>query len=115
MNEQTRTNSESFKQTFELLKHVTTLSSGAILVILAIAEKFIKEPSLSKSLFQAVSCFLAAILASLIPMTILAISASHGKLSDSEVSVLSWGFGIAALGFFGGMALLALTILRTFG
>jgi cytochrome bd-type quinol oxidase subunit 2 len=110
-----KSKTEMFKQSFELLKHITTLSSGSILLVLAIAEKFLKEPSFTKPLFQAVICFLVSIFAALVAMAVLAIKAGSQGLSRNESKVVAWGFVMSAMGFFGGIAMIAISLFKAYG
>lgn len=106
---------ENFKMMFDFLKHLTTLSSGSILLILALAEKFIKEPQLSQHLFRSVFAFCVAILAALITMGVIALHASGEKPSPNAANTLAWGLVMSGMGFFGGIALIGLTVLRAYG
>jgi hypothetical protein len=110
-----KSRSEMFKQWFELLKHVTTLSSGSILLVLALAEKFLKEPHFTKPLFQSVICFLVSIFAALVAMAVIAVKAVSQDLSTGESRVVAWCFVMSAIGFFGGIALIAAPLLSAYG
>lgn len=107
--------SDTFKVLFEFFKHLTTLSSGSILVILAIAEKFLRQPADITFLMRSLFLFCVAILTALIAMGILAFHASGDMPSEGSRKFLAWGMGMAGIGFFGGMALLIMTVLRAFG
>lgn len=99
---------------FDFHKHLTTLSSGSILLILALAENFIKEPELSQHLFQSVFLFCVAILAALLSMGTLAFHASDDKPSLVAVKVMVWATIVAGLCFFAGITLVGLTVLRVY-
>ena len=100
---------------FEFFKHLTTLSSGSILLILALAEKFIKEPHLSQHLFRAVFLFCVAILAALLSMAALAFHVGGDRPTPEVSKILAWGMVMCGMGFFGGIALVGLTVLRAYG
>ncbi|MFT3960502.1 hypothetical protein [Propionivibrio sp.] len=97
---------------FDFLKHLTTLSSGSILLILALIEKFANEPHLSQSLFRSAAAFCVAILSALVAMAVVAFSVGGEKPSSNEANVLAWGFTIAGVCFFFGIMLVGLTVLR---
>ena len=106
---------EMVKMLFEFLKHLTTLSSGSILLIVALAEKFIKAPHLSQHLFRSVFLFCVAILTALLTMGVLSFHAGGDKLSTGAIKLFAWGLLMSAMGFFGGIALVGLSVLRELG
>lgn len=111
----TKDRSDTFKTLFEFFKHLTTLSSGSILVILALAEKFIKQPVDVTFLFRSMFCFCVAIVTSLVAMGVLAFHAAGDKPSNGAVKLLAWGTVMSGIGFFGGMVMLAMAVLRVLG
>jgi ABC-type Fe3+-siderophore transport system permease subunit len=64
---------ESLKLLFEVYKHITTLSTGAIVIIATLLEKLFKSPQEVYLVATAVSFFLAAVVSSLIMMAHLAV------------------------------------------
>jgi len=107
--------SERIKLGFEFFKHVATLSSGSILLVLALAERVLSGSPQTGPLFQSVFCFLVAISASLLAMGSLAMLGGGEQPSKNEIKFLSWALVMAGLGFFGGIAFVALAILRSHG
>jgi hypothetical protein len=107
--------SDMFKMLFEFFKHLTTLSSGSILVILALAEKFIKQLADVTSLFGSMFCFSVVIVTSLVSMAVLAVHAAGDKPSKGAIKLFAWGAGMSGIGFFGGMMILAMVVLRALG
>jgi hypothetical protein len=63
---------ESFKLLFEVYKHITTLSSGTILILTTFLEKLFKNPKAAQLVPFSISCFLLSIIFSLLIMAHLA-------------------------------------------
>jgi hypothetical protein len=106
---------EMFKLVFDFLKHLTTLSSGSILLILTLAEKFFKDSAFSPALFQSLGAFAVSILAALVSMAVISFSAGNGRLTGRSSYWFAWGFVTSAIGFFGGMLLIVTAVFRQYG
>jgi len=100
---------------FEFFKHLTTLNSGSILVVLALAEKFVKQPYEARHLFHSIFLFGVSISTALVAMAVLAFYAGGIKPSQFTVRLLAWGAFMSGLGFFGGIALISIVVLRVLG
>lgn len=94
---------ERIKLVYDFLKHLTTLSSGALLVVAALAEKFFKESSLSVVLFAGMVFLLITILAAIVPMVILAVSVGRKPDGEATANAFAAGFLLAATSFFLGI------------
>lgn len=110
-----RNKTEMFKLVFDLLKHLTTLCSGSILLILTLAEKFFKDSAFSPALFKSLAAFAVSILAALVSMAILSLNAGNGRLVGRSNYWFAWGFVMSAIGFFGGMLLIIIAVFRQYG
>ena len=106
---------EGFKLIFDFLKHLTTLSSGSILLLLALAEKFFANSPLRNALFQALVAFGCSILTALLSMAIVSFTVGSGTFSAKARKVFAWGYSMSALGFFGGMLLVIIAVVRQYG
>jgi hypothetical protein len=97
---------ETYKLVFDLLKHLTTLSAGSILLLITLFEKVFKLTPPGYQLLFAFGGFLLSIACSVLAMIMLAFNASDGGLEGRDISVFSWA---AALGW----AFFAVGILST--
>jgi len=97
---------DAFKLAFDLLKHLTTLSSGSILLILTLAEKIFANSPFKDGLFLALAAFSFSILAALFSMTIISFNIGGGIFSGRSLNTFTWGIALSALGFICGMALI---------
>jgi hypothetical protein len=70
---QEKAEKEAAKMYFELYKHLTTLSSGSIVLICTFLEKFFKTSESLHFLTASLVCFLASIIGSIYVMSHLAI------------------------------------------
>lgn len=105
----------TFRLMFDLLKHLTTLNSGSILVVLALVEKFVKSPEESRHMFQAVVAFGISIALALGAMSVLAILGGGRRATEGEAN--SFAIAAAASGgtFIWGMLTLCISIWRVLG
>jgi hypothetical protein len=106
---------EAFKLIFDYLKHLTTLSSGSILLVVTLAEKFFANSPFRSILFQALASFGWSILTALLSMAVISLNVGGGTFSPRSRKVFAWGFSMSALGFFGGMLLLTIAAVRQYG
>ena len=63
---------ESFKLLFEVYKHITTLSSGTIVILTTFLDKIFKYPKLTHLIAISIACFLLSLITSLPVMVDLA-------------------------------------------
>lgn len=94
---------ETYKLVFDLMKHLTTLSSGSILILIALVEKVL-SPTFSKVYLTAsFVCFCFSIICAIASMLLLGMTAADGKLTEGErnffaiatsFSSISFGIGI---------------------
>jgi len=106
---------EAFKRLFEFFKHLTTLSSGSILVVLALAEKFVKASGEAQYLFRSMFLFGISIATALIAMAVLAFHGDGTKPSEGALKLLAWGTVMSGLAFFSGITLLSLVVVHALG
>lgn len=95
---------ETYKLVFDLLKHLTTLSSGSILLLITLFEKVFKLTPPGYQLLFAFGGFVLSIACSVLAMIMLAFNASDGALEGRDVDVFSWaaalGWSFFAVGIF---------------
>jgi hypothetical protein len=90
---------------FDLFKHLTTLSSGSILLLIVIFKKVFKFTPPGYQLLFALGGFLLSISCLVIAMIMLAFNASEGSFQGKEVDVfarvaaLGWGFIAIGISF----------------
>ena len=106
---------DMFKSLFEFFKHLTTLSSGSILLVLALADKLTKSPEAPRAIFRALIPLSVSMVASVFCMAILAFHSTGDKPSDKSVNYLGLGMAASGIGFCGGIALIALAVFRAAG
>ena len=87
---------ETYRLVFDLLKHLTTLSSGSILLLITLFEKVFKLSPPGYQLLFAFGGFFFSIVCSVVAMLLLAFNASDGALQGRDAGVFSW---MASLGW----------------
>ena len=107
--------SEMIKLVFDLLKHITTLSSGSILLILAVAEKIFSGQQTPKLLLVAPCLFIVSIIAALASMSVISFGSGSKGITKKEGSIFGWGFSISALSFGAGMFFILAALLTAYG
>jgi hypothetical protein len=99
---------ESLKLLFEVYKHLTTLSSGSIIIICTFLEKFFKTPKSLHLITGSLICFLVSIIGSVYVMPHLAmeqnVNQSDRKAGNKLLRRLEF---ISSLSFVLGVILLA--------
>lgn len=106
---------EAFKLIFDYLKHLTTLSSGSILLVVTLAEKFFANSPFRGVLFLALVSFGWSILTALLSMAVISMNVGGGIFSPLARKAFAWGFAMSALGFLGGMFILIFTVVGQYG
>jgi len=100
---------ESLKLRFELFKHLTTLSTGSLLLMLVLLEKLFKTPEWKGLIVVAFISFLYSIICSLISMNLIARQLKFGESSDAHnerqagmdsLSFIAFIIGLASIGVF---------------
>ncbi len=90
---------ETYKLVFDALKHVTTLSSGSILLLITLFEKFFKHAVPKTQVLFAFGGFFASIFFSIMAMSLLAINASDGGFSGKEKEFFAWSATLGLISF----------------
>lgn len=90
---------ETYKLTFEALKHVTTLSSGSILLLITLFEKVFKQAPPKIHVLLSFGGFFASIFFSVVAMVLIAINAADGGFSEREKEVYAWSATMGLLSF----------------
>jgi hypothetical protein len=101
--------------TFDYIKHITTLSTGLIVIIATLLEKVFTKP---KYKFLIVLCILAlglSLVGSLIYLGQLSTWLMYHSIFNWPESELSVGFWLSVYGFYGALALFIIFTLLNFG
>ena len=93
-----KSRADAFKQVFDLLKHMTTLSSGSILLLLTFLEKILHGVSPGMSIRVAFIGFCVCILFALVNMFFLSLHREE-EISNGEVNFFAYTLMIAVMGF----------------
>jgi hypothetical protein len=101
---------DRIKLLYDFLKHLTTLSSGSVVLIVTLSEKLLKDTPASGLLVSGIICFLLAILASLVAMAILAAYLDERPDSEATINTFSGSFTFSAGAFYVGMVLIAISV-----
>lgn len=100
---------EAIKLLFEVYKHLTTLSSGSIVIICTFLEKFFKKAETLPVIIGSLLCFLFSILLSIYVMSRLAMQQKVGYVNSRSVSVLFRGLEfLSSFAFILGVLLFAI-------
>lgn len=97
---------DAFKQVFDLLKHMTTLSSGSILLLLTFLEKILHGVSPGTSIRSAFLGFCVSIFFALVNMFFLSLHREE-KVSNGEANFFAYTLMMAIMGFAVGIFSLA--------
>lgn len=105
---------EMVKLSFDYFKHLTTLSSGVILIVVTFTEKVFHDPSHIKIAAQAIFPLGVAIIASLIGMAVLAFNAAQDEWFEDSFRWLAFAFVMSGLGFFGGLVFVSIPLFKAY-
>lgn len=97
---------ESFKLVFELLKHMTTLSSGSILLLVTFIDKIMHGAGMNKGIGVAFFGFCISIIFAVGTMFFLSLHQGD-PLTNGEKNYFAYTLMIAVIGFLIGMSGLA--------
>lgn len=101
---QEKATEESIKLLYDLFKHITTLSTGILLILIAFLEKLFQNPTAKFLVAISFACFTITIISSLITMAIFIQGiADLGNLWQDEEKVGRWSFIITAGSFLVGI------------
>jgi hypothetical protein len=102
---------EFLKQSFEYIKHLTMLSTGAILLIATFLEKIFAQPRWKPLVAVSLAGFMATVVSGMVVHSLLLLFAFRGKEEPNWIALvggfstfLMWlGFivGVVSLGIFG--------------
>jgi hypothetical protein len=92
---------ETYKLVFDLMKHLTTLSSGSILILIALIEKIFRTTPSTPLLAFSFGGFCFSIIFAIVAMMLLAFTAADGMLTEGEKNVFAISATLSAV-FFGG-------------
>jgi hypothetical protein len=99
--------SETSKSFFDFNKHLSILSSGSILVVLSLGEKFTSGHQFTAGMFYAITAFVFSIIGAFLVLGVLSFCTDGSILKINDSVFLLFGFLLSAGGFIGGMSLLA--------
>lgn len=90
---------ETYKLVFDFMKHLTTLSSGSVLILITLLEKVFQSEPPTVFLRLAFGGFCLSIIAAVVAMMLLSFNASDGQISEKERNVFGIASAIASTGF----------------
>ncbi len=91
---------EIYKFEFEFLKHLTTICTGSILLIVAFLEKLFKQPEWKALVAVALCFFVASITLCAFSQVTIIDKASENKNFGLRESVQAWTIGLLLLALF---------------
>ena len=102
------------KEILVYLRHLTTLCTGSILLIVTFLEKLFANPELKGLVIVSMFCFLIAILGALIAQFLIAgnLNVTAKKIAKSEAYVSAYAVLVAWIGFFCGVISLAVFAIK---
>ncbi len=106
---------ERYKLSFDLLKHLTTLSSGSVILILTLADRLSKTAQPVGFLWYAVVCFCLVIALGMLPMAILAVNINRSQPSVKEANFFAISATFAFILFFVGMGVVGASAIKQLG
>ncbi len=81
-----KANEEGWKLKYDIYKHLTTLNTGSVLLLVTFLEKLFKNPRWKGLVIASFCLFLASLLASMVVMNILASAVQNMKIDEAYES-----------------------------
>jgi hypothetical protein len=105
---------EQLKLAYDLFKHLTTLNTGSVLLLLTFFERFSKEPEWRFLIGTSLFLFLVSLVSSLLAMYLL-MGVSHDEDGFQIAHAIGWRVYLTAVaGFFLALAAMGLFALKNF-
>jgi hypothetical protein len=106
---------EGWKLSYDVFKHITTLDTAALLILIGLLEKLFKEPKWRPLVGCAIVLFLASIVGCLVMMYVISFLVAIGDKPNGFPNVLATVFFILAIGgFFVGLCCLGAFTIKNF-
>lgn len=105
---------EFYKSFFDYLKHLTTLSTGSIILLAAFLEKLFSQPKWKILVAVSLIGFVLSVIAAVIAHTLMILSFEADEQSDQEGNVVMFSLFAIWLGFLIGIVSLAIFALKNF-
>lgn len=105
---------EATKLLYDVLKHLTTLSTGSIVVMATFLEKFFKSPAWTFLVPATFIAFVVSIVACVAAMAALAFSAETDNPPPELDAIFNWGLLLGTVFFLAGVVALAIFSVRNF-
>ena len=106
---------ESLKIAYDLFKHLTTLSTGSLLLLATLLEKFFKAPHWSALIGVTFAAFAVSLAGSLALMFVISQGIAGSGKTDEKIDALGiTGVLLAVGGFLTGIAALIVFTLKNF-
>lgn len=104
---------EGLKLHFDTFKHLTTLSTGSIVIMSVFLEKLIMQPEWKALVIVSLSGFILSIIGAVLTMMVFAAAYQKGgEANDFEVYLGLRGVATSAVGFLLGIIALTVFIIR---
>jgi hypothetical protein len=106
---------EGRKLVYDAIKHLTTLSTGSILLLVAFLEKFFKEPEWKGLVAASLICFILSTIGSFIAMLVLSSAVKkYGNVDELEVNVGAGAMLFSIISFIIGIICFVVFALKNF-
>ncbi len=106
---------EGQKLIYDVFKHITTLSTGAILILVAFLEKFFKTPEWKGLIAASFIGFILATISSVIAMIMIGSSVlKSGKAGGAETKIGGLSILLSIGSFMAGIIILVIFALKNF-
>lgn len=106
---------ETYKLVFDFMKHLTTLSSGSILILITMLEKVFRESPPATYIQMSFGGFCISIVTAVVAMMLLSMNAADGALTEGERNVFAAAASIAAVSFSLGIIFVVFAALPSLG
>jgi hypothetical protein len=106
---------EMYKLVFDMMKHLTTLSSGSILILITMLEKVFRASPPTFYIRISFGGFCVSIIAAVVAMMLLSMNAADGAITDGERNVFAIAASIAAVSFSLGIIFVVFAALPSLG
>nr|WP_143710591.1 hypothetical protein [Janthinobacterium sp. Marseille] len=104
-----------YKLVFDLMKHLTTLSSGSILILITLLEKVFRESPPTLYIRFSFGGFCISIIAAVVAMMVLSMNAADGAITEGERTTFAAAASISAVSFSLGIIFVVFAALPSLG
>lgn len=106
---------EFYKFVFDLMKHLTTLSSGSILILITLMDKVLGSSPPTLYIRFSFGGFCLSIIAAVIAMVLLSFTSADGAITEGESKVFAIAASTSAVAFSMGIIFVVCAAFPSFG